>query len=220
MKTLLAIMSYAGANETVKRHFPYWLKAQADILGVGHTDTVCEWPKHERFIGSVNICKDSHVDGPAHIVRFLELLGVCVHAHCEYDRFVIAEYDTLFFKPLPVDLPLGLNAVLAGGRSEEFHASRFFHTPWIFDRKSAFDVWIKGQRMLNCGLIEQGFIDRFLGLLLDLYDIPFTPLPGYTHNTVELCHVAEARGAIKAGYFTIHGVKTAECLQQITEGLA
>ena len=228
MKTLLAILSHSGANETVARHWPWFKKAECDILGVGRENTVCIWPcaagedlgNGAKFIGSVNIGKESGPSGDNHIRRFLDVLTMFVSMG-DYSHIIITEYDSLFFRP-PPEHPGWFVAKVAGYKTPGFNGRRFFHTPWYLNYPSAVSVIGYGETMLRAGLIEHGYIDRFLGLMVDLYPVEWhdTGNTTYTQNTIHKPeHIQEVRDMVKRGGWFCHGVKSPEVLAAITEGL-
>jgi hypothetical protein len=217
-KTLLVIFAHSTVGETVKRHWPLWLLSGCDILGVGREDTVCQWPAiGGQFIGAINVGKESYADGDNHIRRFLDTLEHCLTAPAlkPYGAYCFCEYDCLIFKPIPPIKPGSFAAKLAGGRDCDFRGTAYYHTPWHLDRIMAGRILVHGRAMLRAGLIEHGFIDRWLGLLFDLHGIACTDTGAatYTRNTIEPCHFDEFRAAIESGIWHAHGVKTQECLQ-------
>ena len=77
-----------------------------------------------------------------------------------------------------------------------------------------------GGRMLKAQLYEKGFIDRFLGLMADLYNLPITAAPSYSTDTIDRPEFMQAaRDAIKNGAVYLHGVKTESQLLELTKGL-
>lgn len=218
MKPLLVILSYAKANDMVQRHWPYFLKAGCDILGVGREDSEARFPG-ERLVGMVKIGKDSYVAGDNLIKLHLDALAYCLEKYPDYTHYVLTEPDAIFTKPLPV-LGTMFSATKVGGWSPGFHGRQFFHGPWCFNAVTAARFVEFGTRMLHAGLIERGFPDRFHGLLCDLYSLPWTNFPGYSQNRLDQPkYVDDARQAIKDGYHYIHGIKTEAELRAVTEGL-
>ncbi len=225
MKTLLAIMSYAKANATVARHFPWWLRSECDMIGVGHIDTECVWPEHPRFIGSIRCQKDSYAVGDNHILRFIDVLRHFLHSPDlkGYGAICVIEYDGIFLKPFPRIRPGEIIMKLAGNRDGDFRGSKYWHTPWAMDRIMAGKILTWGKAMHAAGLIEHGFIDRWLGLMFDLHgvDVTDTGCATYTQNTIDNQEkILECRRAVENGAWYVHGIKSAEVLQAITLGIA
>ena len=224
MNPLLVILSYAKANDMVARHWPWYLKADCDILAVGRENSICNFPM-ERRIGHIRIGKDSYVNGDNLIKYHLGALEHCLTEpnirQNKYTHFYLTEPDAIFLKEPPL-VGEGLRGTLSGGHSIGFHGSRFFHGPWIFDIATAISVVFYGHRMVNAGLIELGFPDRFYGLLCDLYtDVKFYPLSNtYSQNRIDRPEfVQQARQAIEDGCWYIHGLKTQDELHAVTNGL-
>lgn len=219
-KTLLMVLSYQKANQMLERHWPYLLKADCDIVGVGRINTICKFPS-QRLIYQMDSGLDSYVNGDNLPRLFLSAVNRFAYApelH-QYDTAIILEPDTIFLKPPPPH-PGGLAAVLAGGNSPGFHGTQYFHPVWRVDRETAKLMVEYGERMLQCGLIELGFPDRFIGLMVDLYDIPWTPFPEYSQQSLDTpTKIQQAREAIIEGAVAIHGVKTFDQLQAVTSGL-
>jgi len=221
---LLVVLAHSKASDALARHWPWLLKGECDILGVGREDTTTIWPAEkgqDNFIGEIRVGAESYASGQNHITRYLDVLRWCTD-HVAHQRFCVIEYDCLIFKPLSlVAFKPGLLTTCAGGRSEGFRGSLFFHTPWWCDRTTACDIMRYGGRMLRAGLDERGFLDRWLGLLADLYDLRVQDFVDfwYTQNTIDTPEkIAEARRAIIAGAWGLHGCKTAAQLEAITRG--
>lgn len=225
--TLLVVLGHSTVSDTIARHYPWWLKAECDILCVGREDTITKWPYcqgQERCVGEIRVGEESYAAGDNHIRRFLDVLRYCLD-HTKYSSFMLIEYDVILFRALSgLKLErLWFVTTVAGGQSEGFRGSCFFHTPWWLGRFAAREIIVLAERMLRAGLNEQGFLDRFLGLLVDLYEIPVTDLSGkfwYSQNTIDTPEkIAEARAAIANNCVGIHGVKTKEVLDAITKDL-
>lgn len=225
MKPLLTILSYVRANDIVRRHWDYYLKADCDIVGIGRETTSCEWPckvGERRLVAVQNIGEDSYVHGDNLIRLHIDTLDYLLSLAGDYTHFALTEPDAIFLKPLAPECPVyGLRATLQGGRSPGFLGSFFCHGPWILDRHAATYAVNSARRMLKVGLIEQGFPDRFWGLLCDLYDLPYSKFNGYSQNRLDTPQFIEnARQAIAGGCAAIHGIKSQEELRAVTEGLA
>lgn len=225
-KTLLAVQSHSLVNDTVRRHWPYYVASGCDILGVGREDTVCLWPLapgvirgNQRFVGWINVGKEGSANGDNHLRRVMDILLTFLTLE-EYTHAIVTEYDSLFFRP-PPEHPGGLVAKVAGYRTEGFRGERFFHMPLYVDRPTAAAIIGYGEAMISVGMIEHGFIDRFLGLMVDLYPLKWTDTGDttYTQNSIYEQHVPEVRDMIRRGGWFCHGVKTEAILHAITEGL-
>ena len=222
MKTLVAIMAHSTAGDTVRRHWPWYLKGGCDILGVGRADTVCSWPITPGFIGEVRLGNESYAAGDNHIRRMLDLIEHFLTLK-DYGALVVIEYDGIFLQPIPKLKVDTFYAKLAGGGGPGFLGSMYVHTPWCMDRLAAGRILKYGRAMVNAKLIEQGFLDRWFGLMIDLYDLQWrdTGEGTYTQNTLDTPEkMADARRAVAAGAWYVHGVKTPQQLEELTEGSA
>lgn len=228
MRTLLVILSYEKANSMVERHWPFYMKSGYDIMGVGRENSRCVFPK-EHLVWQVNIGKDEYVQGPNlpdyHVRALSCALSLTYGGDAEnpqpYTHFALTEPDAIFLKPLPLH-PSGLMATYGGGNSKGFYGNAFFHGPWVVDRTTAQKFVDGGRAMLNCGLFELGFPDRFWGLWQELYGIKFTPMGRHSYSQNRLDRpefIQQAREAIAAGACYTHGIKTAEELEAVTHGL-
>lgn len=212
MSTLLVILAHSGAQDAIDRHFPFWERTCWDILGVGRENTTTAWPSGAF---TFNCGLESYVNGDNHLRRFLDVLTHCLNY--SHSAFCLIEYDCLTFPPMALH-PGGFTSVLAGYRSPGFTAANYYHCPWWMDRPTAQLIIQHGTRLLNERVIEHGFIDRWLGLLCERNDIPITPLNAYTRNTLDYPrYITEAREAVRNGAQFIHGCKTKEQFEQLTQ---
>lgn len=215
MSLCLAVHTFPGANAAVKRHWPYYKNAGADeIILITTTDGKCEPPpdgSSQMMIGANLYCIGAHL--PNRLLNTLESLKKTRH-----DWFAIAEWDVLFFKPIPRDLPKGVTARLTGGKMPGAHANRFFHPPWTMDRETAEIVIKKGREILKTGNFDPS-PDLFLGHVCDEAGIPVhTDTPSYSQNTIHGPEwTRQARQARLDGAAWIHGVKHPEVLESIMQ---
>ncbi len=214
---ILAVHSYPGANETVARHWPYFLKAGADeIVGIGTIDGGCVWPDGCK---SVNISENRYMEGPNLCHRLLDTLEYLLATH--HSHFVIAEYDTVFFSTVPKFT--GVAAHLAGGQTWGSLASFFIHNPWMIDRESAKKIFKCGKTLLNLGACKYGSPesspDVFLAWVCETLSLPvqFGLLREHSRNSYDTPGSLEAaREAYRAGIDVLHGCKHAHELEFIT----
>jgi hypothetical protein len=107
---------------------------------------------------------------------------------------------------------------LNGYRSKGFNAPVFVHTPWYFDRSAALKILKYGTKLFQLNMTEGGFVDRWLGLILELYDIEWfdCSMTTYSQNTIDTSKmIQEACEAIKNGAWYVHGIKDSRTLQSI-----
>lgn len=222
-KTLLVILAHSGASEALSRHWKFWELAGCEILGVDRTDTRTQWPHKvgtHNFFDQISVGMESYASGENHLRRFIDVIEYCQIAHREHESYCVIEYDALTFGKLPKGPINYFRSHLAGNRSPGFHGLGFYHCPWWVSARTAELMIDYGRRMLRAELYEQGFLDRWLGLMLDLYDIPVEAAAAYSHNTLDTPEKIEgAREAIRRGAIFVHGVKTASQLEALTKDL-
>lgn len=226
MKTLLVILSYAKANETVARHWPYYELTGCNILGVGREDSDCRWPtgpENRSMIGHIEVGKDSYVNGDNLCRRIVDVLERLVDGQefQAYTDFLLTEHDAIFLHGLPGHMG-GMITTLGGYGGSGFTGTKFYHGPWWVDRQTAGEMVLYGRRMLKLGLIETGFPDRFIGLMDDLYDLGVSYSDEWTYSRNALDrpeYIQEARKAIERGAWYVHGIKTEAQLKAVTEGV-
>ncbi len=98
MSTTLAIFTYPGANAALARHWPYFIAQQADATYVVvTTDTFprCEVPTDVRTIA---VGESGYIDGDRLPKRLLDTIEMLLLR--PWSVLILAEYDTVFFKPI------------------------------------------------------------------------------------------------------------------------
>lgn len=217
MKLALAIHTFPGANDTVRRHWPNFLGAGADqILIIGTTDGGCETPKGatQEFIGANLHIVGNHL--PLRLLHTFQRLS-----ETKNDWFCIAEYDILFFKKVPRNLPEGLTAHLAGGKPFNCHCNSFYHGPWLCDRETAETIVKVGYELISEKTVDPS-PDCFLGQIVERANIPVHTniLKSYSRNTIHPPPhpwADEARAAVDAGAVAVHGVKDQAVFDALTK---
>lgn len=220
--TLVAVMAHQAASATVARHWPHYEKAGCPILGVGRMDKPVDWPAGPEVRSlwrTVSIGNDGYADGKNHLERYLALLEMFLNhpEFKEFDSLMVTEYDSVFLGPVPGPSYGHFVATLGWfGGNDGFAPVPYFHAPWWTSRAIAKVILLAGQRMLNCGITEKGFLDRWLGLLVYLFAIPWKEAEAFSVNTLDTPeHMAAARKAIAAGAWFVHGVKTEPQLKNL-----
>jgi hypothetical protein len=212
---VLMVHTYPGANETVKRHYPFYEKAGFDkIFGVTTEGGGCYWPTPR----TVELGRNAYVGGPELSRRLVSTLESALFFGA--DEVCVIEYDVLFFKPIPSAPKHGIAMVRTGGGSPGFKSSNFYHVPWLMNAATARLVISVGKRLLAAGDFEQGSPDRFIGLIVDCSGLPVHEdvFTRYTRNTIASPEeLAEARAAYLGGVHAMHGIKTKEQLDFVTK---
>ncbi len=212
---ILLVHTYPKANSGVARHYPYYKNAGCDrIVGITTQGGGCQWPTPD----VKEIRPDSYINGPHLPLRLLETIAYGLSQGA--DEIVIIEWDTVFFKPLPSELPKGFVMNVTGGNIPPWKSTRFFHNPWCMDAETARAVLHIGFPMVASGDIEGGNPDLFIGRITDL--LPHIPVhqgvfTNYSRNSLDQPgHIEEAREAYLKGVTCVHGIKTAHELAFIT----
>lgn len=218
MSTLVVILAHKAVNDRVNGGWEWYTLSGCDICGVGRMGS--KWGAGlKKLVYTMNFGCDSYDDQIQRFLYVLELLLLLPNL-LQYSSFCFTEYDVIFPRPLPAHTG-GLVTTPAGSRSQGFAGKTFFHSPWWIDRATAGSMLTFGRRMLVADIREKGFLDRWIGLMVDLYDIPWTPIRSYTRNTIDNDQaVVEARKALDDGVYLIHGIKTMRQLELVTEGIS
>jgi hypothetical protein len=222
MKTALIIQSYAGANATVARHWPYYKRSGFELFGVGRTNTRCEWPEP---IPTKDIGEDSYINGDNLPRRLVDTFRWFIEDPIfkDFTHAMVIEYDTIFLRPPPDDTEIVLAAHRAGPNIPPMKSDGFWHNPWWLSKMAAMLFMTEGKLLLDRGENEMGHPDFFFGLVWQFVTkkfIEFKPshLEGtYSRNSLDIpADRIQARDLIRAGaVWAVHGVKTQAQLEEI-----
>jgi hypothetical protein len=213
MKLLLAVQTYPGANDVLKRHWPYFLKAGAEKnFVVTTTDGGCWVPSgvEQEMIGANIYITGNHL--PLRLLRTLQRMR-----DEPFNWFCVAEYDVLFLKKLP-NLPSGLTAHYAGGKPEGCHCNSFYHGPYIMDRDTADTIVQAGYEIIKEKMADTS-PDCFIGQIVERAGIEVHTdiLKSYSRNTIHgEVWTREARQAVDEGAICVHGVKSQQVFDALT----
>lgn len=226
MSTLLGIFSYPGANEAVARHYEYFLRQEADwIYGIGTTDGLCQWP--QGVVREIDIGENRYIDGPHLPSRMLDAIETFLLM--PWDALILAEYDTVFFRPINLVHLWTVAAHHAGSQVWGSKAKGFYHNPWIFTRSAAIAFTEAGREAIANGIcpsrapgeapLPECSPDVFFGYICESLQLPIqTDLwTEYSRNGLSAYpeHLEEARTAYQDGVQIIHGIKAAAELEYI-----
>lgn len=213
----MAIHSYPGANETLKRHWPMFWCAEADeICIIGTTDGGTWAPEGIwlHFIGANEYINAAHL--PQRLVdTFAEMLK-SKHTH-----LCVCEYDTLFFNRLRIEaMEHGAAAHLTGWHIPDY---AFYHNPWLMHREVAARFVEEGRKVIAEGICgystQESSPDVFFGLVCHRMK---QPVQGnlwteFSRNSLDCSgDLDRAREAYRNGVDVLHGVKTGYELNYIT----
>jgi hypothetical protein len=214
MSIVLGLQSFPGANNLVRAFWPHYEKGGfSEIIGIGVSNGNCLWPRPIRteLIGADLYIQADHL--PRRLVRSFEHMLLL-----KSDFICVSEYDCLFFRELPRDLPRGITTHLAGGTPAGCRCKWFAHSPWCMDRDSVMRFVMVGEQIIaekRCDFSP----DCFLGQVCEEAEIPthFDILKSYSRNSIDNPQWEfEARQAILNGAISVHGVKSEGCLKRIT----
>lgn len=218
--TLLLIHSHPEANACLARNWPYFLRAGCDILGIGRVGGQCRWPAGTPCVDIGETIATHWKLEPGNLPRrYVDTFRHCLQSPDlnGYTDFFLTDYDTLILKALPAH-PGGLVAAKMCGPSIGFKASCAVCHPWWMDRLTAAAFVKAGDEMIAAGELEQGTPDYWTGLMIDRYRLPWSDFPAFIRNTLDNPEsVAQARQAILAGVWLVHGVKTEDQLNALKD---
>jgi len=212
-KLIMGVQSCPGGNDALKRHWPYFELAGADeIIGIGTTDGGCWFPPKIRteLIGPNLYIVGQHL--PSRLIRTFEHLMML-----NSDLLCVSEYDILFHKPIPRDLPRGLTTHLAGGKPAGAYCNVFYHGPYICDRETAHRIIQFGNELLATKKHDAS-PDLFLGHVCELAELQVHTdiLGSYSRNTIHGgAWIKEAKESRLNGGVCCHGVKDEQVFNEI-----
>lgn len=219
MSFLLAIMSYPAGTPTLGRHWDYFKRAGADELYVIGTWEQKDKPDPKEAgywcIGENKYIWAEHLPN-----RLLDTLEAMLSLG-RHEFIMIAEYDTLFLNPIPIEqMSMRVAAHYAGMKDKGI---AFYHNPWLFKKDFAQDFIEEGRKVVAEDICKyntaESSPDVFFGLVCARLGEPVqTDLwIEYSRNSLDVPgHLEEARLAFQEGYDVIHGIKTAAELEFIT----
>lgn len=211
MKTVVYIHSYPGGAATLALLWDGFKNLGLPLVGVNCVGEPTAWPEP---IPTIEAGYNAYANVDNYNLPSRLVLTLKHFLTTDYERALVVEYDTLFTGPMP-DYPSGFTAQFAGGRLPNSEASTFWHTPWISDRAAAETIVRVGTELMMDGTVGRGPLglhgspDVFLGLIKDRSGMEFNDSGTFSRNTIDNpADVAEARKAIAAGVWMLHGVKT------------
>lgn len=215
MKHLIAIHAHPGIEEHLSRHWPFFKRAEMDILGVGRTGGTIKWPEP---VDEVLIGESDYVNAKTGnlSIRVVETFRHFLNNY-DHDTCMVVEYDSVILKK-PPEYPGGFATFLAGYCPPEWgvKAKRFVHCPWWADRKTAEKFVEAGDRLIRNGEYENGSPDVFCGRVIDEGKIPLVELPVFSRNTLDMRVprlLEECLEAVKDGTWYVHGFRDEQHLR-------
>lgn len=213
MKTALVIMGHKSVEETINRHWPYWVRWGMEVLGTSPQDGTM-WPDG---IESMAFGVNAHCgfESAKRLTNIFQWLSGMSH----FDKFLMIEYDCIILNdPRNVIEESGHFAAHFDVNKEgtRFKSDIYFPPPWIFTREAARDIFEQAQRLLARGDIEEGFSDRFLARIIGTTENRFRHVSGVQHGYFDLDQNAKkkAKASVEAGdCLFLHCIKTPEDLE-------
>jgi len=207
MRPLLTVFTWAGDDERIERHWPYWERSGCDILLSYPVDAPCARP-------GVAFHRSCH-HGPELISRIFRTFEHV--SGRQYATYYFIEADSVILGRVPVQLPPGFHGYFLPNDNEaRFAAPLYPHYAHGMGRATLMDV-IQGMALSEVDM-EEGYPDRFLGRVLFENYIPMTNRVDlmYSRNLLDQPkYIAGARDAIAHGALFIHGIKEQHHLDAI-----
>lgn len=207
-KTLLAVMSWAGAAKQVSWSLPYYQRSGFDILGTCPVNSTHDWPAGTTHVQPVG---EAGYIGPVLIRRWVQTIELLLSPRfAQYDNWCIVEYDSIFLRPPPPfpgslyihhagTFPVGLNP----------HDTRFYHCPWWFDRPAGDEIVRHAHRLMSENRFQMGSPDVFLGKIIHDSGLPWTETYTFSVNGGGMAQfMPQAIIAAKGGAWHFHGLRT------------
>lgn len=218
MSALVTIMAHGEphAVQTFYRHLPFWRAHGFPLLVMCPEDSQVPAAPNLPVLA---IGKRSHHDAEANL-RFRTLLMLL--AQTQYDRHIIYEYDSLCLSPELPSIERGVwgNVFKEENPKPPFQSPFYIHPPLIVDDRTLTRL-VEHQGYVTDDA-EGGFWDRWLGALCLAARVKPKTLGdhGYSKNTIESRHLAEACAMAAEGTSLFHGVKDAITLQYLQKAYA
>lgn len=204
MKPLLVIFSYSGQDEMLNRHWPYFEKAECDILLSSPVDAACER-------GGLTYAKSQHYGSQLMARTFWTFRHVL---KLGFDAYYFVEGDSVCLRPAPRKLTDGLHCFLWDNHDPRFTANQYPH--WVLGMNRKTLVALESASRNYDPALESGFPDRLIGRICEESNIPMIHSPKLCHSRNRISdnpeHEKEARQALKDGIVFLHGIKTQQDL--------
>jgi hypothetical protein len=201
------ILTHLAASDTTIRHIPIWLKFFDSLI------FIC--PEDAPFYNSVGTTHLSGLSCHSGFEACKRMRYACEIA-AEHNECIIIEYDTLIFKQPEIIKNKILGSALFVNEMPTFMSKWWIHSPWLTTQ----DNWKKLSKTSID--IEATYTDRWLAAACDYNEIlpgslPYSYSTNYFKNTIEnWWEIEAATGAVMSGAVAIHGVKTQQVFDILT----
>lgn len=226
MSVMLAIFTCARCSPALLRHWPYFQRQEADWNYIITTNLFCDTPPG---VPTMSVAEDKYIDGAHLPQRLIDTMARLLEL--PWEILILAEYDTLIINRIRTEaMELAVAGHLTGYQTWGSKAKTYYHNPWVMMREPAIKFVAAGQKAIDEGVCGQkgpnaygapeSSPDVFFGYVCETAGIKVQPnlWNEYTRNSFDHPgHLDEARAAYRAGVDVIHGCKSKEELDFITQ---
>jgi hypothetical protein len=215
VKTLVIVQAHRPAEEMLKLLAKNYVLAGADLAGVDEADSpVACWPNCFRMVCAVEAGKPMR-----HPVRLLEVARMALASR--YDRFVLAEYGSLFLGKIPDTPEEAFCGCIIGPSPPDWNVGSFpvMKPPYIANRP-ILERWLRAaESLIVAGKTGNGSTDMFVSMccrkaLLHVYGLSGVHALNGSRNASD---IVIARKRVEEGIWHLHGVKRADHLKFILQ---
>lgn len=208
----LVVFTFAGQQEMINRHLPFFRNGEADIIIISPCDAPVLVPNDTigLQLGRSEYCGEG-------LMRRTEQ-GLRLVASWGYDTIAAIEGDSIVLGPVPPSEKFGLDCFLWPNNERTYKAKEYCHWPWIMGNLTARVVVDRFAEMLAADDYEGGVPDRVLGLACETMGMEMRHRPdlAYSQNRIrEERFIREARTAIRNGARFVHGIKEERELEAV-----
>lgn len=216
---LLLIHAYPKASDTLRRHWPHFLRSGADEIWVIDTENGGCWLPDN--VPSVRLGKDCYIDGSHLPQRLIDTLEVGLANKTRFHHIMVAEYDVLFLCPIRYRMmEHAVASHRAGSKTWGSLANSYYHNPWVFKREAAQHFIEVGKEAIAEGVCyrnrgeassAESSPDVFFGYVCERMGqtVQNNLWTEFSRNSFDIPGDLElAREARKNGVEVIHGLKT------------
>ncbi len=213
MKCLVGIQGHAGNQEAIECNGRHWLNGDQDLVGLNGEDSPATWPNFVVGVITSPIREGKWLGygfRPTLLIDSIMALRNAAHAG-KYDSILWTEADAIFLNSIPQFNRAAFNCTIAGYCPPEWNCGTgaFLHPPFLMSLDVA-DQWcaVAGSIELEQG---NGTPDVIAAMICKKAGIPILQLDRtYSCNGLDMrlaTKMKEARVAMRAGAWHIHGIK-------------
>lgn len=206
MKPILTVFCWAGDDERIERHWPYWERTGCDILLSFPINAPCKR-------GGLAFGKSEH-HGPEIMGRIFKTFRHVLQFN--RDCYWFTEADSITLKKAPQHIEGGLHGFLWQNPDLRFKASQYPHYPHGMNHNTLAKLAIVSAKYDLSA--EEGFQDRLIGRICEETGIPMIHRAdlAYSRNLLDTDeYFFQAQEAIDKGITFLHGIKTKQQLDRL-----